>query len=92
MDHIRISGTEPSSVFLSQTKNFQKLQIDARKCQNKLKQKGVVKKPTNLQFQSISTRTIFMLSKSYESTEVDRRTWLHVASGLTGSPAVTLIK
>ena len=33
-----------------------------------------------------------MLSKRYESTEVDRKTWLHVPSGLIGPPAVTLIK
>ena len=38
-------------------------------------------KPIKLQFQSILTRTILMLSKRYESTEVDRRTWLHVPSG-----------
>ena len=40
-----------------------------------------VKKPTKLQFQSILIRKILMLSKRYESTEVDRRTWLHVPSG-----------
>ena len=28
MDHMRISGTEPSSVILSQTMNFQKLKRD----------------------------------------------------------------
>ena len=28
MDHIRISGTEPSSVILSQTKYFKKLKSD----------------------------------------------------------------
>ena len=35
-----------------------------------------------------------MLSKRYESTEVDRRTWLHVPSGTpwSGPPAVTLTK
>ena len=33
-----------------------------------------------------------MLSKRYESTEIDRRTWLYVPSGLTGPPAVTLTK
>ena len=33
-----------------------------------------------------------MLSKRYESTEVDRRTLLHVPLGLTGPPAVTLTK
>ena len=38
------------------------------------------------------TRKILMLSKRYESTEVDRGTWLHVPSGLTGLPAGTLTK
>ena len=33
-----------------------------------------------------------MLLKRYESTEVDRRTWLHVPRGLRGPPAVTLTK
>ena len=33
-----------------------------------------------------------MLSKHYESTQVDRRTWLHVLSGLFGLPVVTLTK
>ena len=33
-----------------------------------------------------------MLSKRYESTEVNRRTWLHVPQGLTGPPAATLTK
>ena len=28
MDHMRISGNEPSSVFLGQTKKFQKLESD----------------------------------------------------------------
>ena len=27
-----------------------------------------------------------MFLKRYESTEVDRRTWLHVPSGLSGPP------
>ena len=42
MDHMRISGNEPSSVILSQTKCIQKLKMTARKCQNKLKSKGMV--------------------------------------------------
>ena len=33
-----------------------------------------------------------MLSIRYESTEVDRRTWLHVPRGHFGPPAVTPIK
>ena len=31
---MRISGNEPSSVILSQTKLFQKVEMIARKCQN----------------------------------------------------------
>ena len=42
MDHLRILGNKPSSVILSLTKWFQKLKVIARKCQNKLKSKGVV--------------------------------------------------
>ena len=61
-----------------------------KKCQNKLKRK---KRLFNkLQFQSILTTEIVMLSKRYESTEVDRRTWLHVPSGFSGPTAVTLTK
>ena len=33
-----------------------------------------------------------MLSKRYESTEVDRRTWLHVSLGTFCPTAVTLTK
>ena len=43
-----------------------------------LSQKGWCNKPTKLHFQCILTRKILMLSKRYESTKVDRRTWLHV--------------
>ena len=39
---MRISGTEPLSVILSQTKLFQKFESDVPKCQNKLKPKGMV--------------------------------------------------
>ena len=39
MDNIRISGNEPASVILSQTKWFQKLKIIGRKRQNKVKPK-----------------------------------------------------
>ena len=52
-----------------------------QKCQNKLKPKGWCNKPTKLQFQSVLTQKIFMLSKRYESIKVNRRTWLHVPSG-----------
>ena len=39
---MHISDNEPSSVILSQTMLIQKLKIIAKKCQNKLKLKGVV--------------------------------------------------
>ena len=42
MDHKRISGTEPSSVILSQTKHFKNVECDARKCQVEDKAKGMV--------------------------------------------------
>ena len=41
-------------------------------------QKGWSNYPTKLQFKSILTQKSLMLSKRYESTEVDHRTWLHV--------------
>ena len=42
MDHIRISGTGPSSVILSETKKFKKLKSEAPKCRKFLKPKGIV--------------------------------------------------
>ena len=49
MDHMRISGTEPSSVILSQTKYFKKLKNDAQKLpkQAKVKRDGVINPPKN---------------------------------------------
>ena len=41
---------------------------------------GVIN-PQNYNLNQFWTRKILMLSKRYESTEVDRRTWLHVPSG-----------
>ena len=48
--------------------------------QAEAKRDGVVN-PQNYNFNQFKTRKILMLSKRYESTEVDRRTWLHVPSG-----------
>ena len=44
MDHMRISGTEPSSVILSQTKSFQNLKGDAQNVpkQDKAERDGVI--------------------------------------------------
>ena len=48
--------------------------------QAEAKRDGVIN-PQNYNFNQFWTRNISMLSKRYESTEVDRRTWLHVPSG-----------
>ena len=40
-----------------------------------------VTNPQNYNFSQFKTRKILMLSKHYESTEIDRTTWLHVPSG-----------
>ena len=39
---MRISGTEPSSVILSQREYFKKLKMYVQKCQTKVKPKGIV--------------------------------------------------
>ena len=39
---MRISGNEPSSGILRQTKWFQKLKMFTQKCQEKMKPKGIV--------------------------------------------------
>ena len=51
MDHMRISGTEPSSVILSQTMKFKKLKSDGRKLpkQAEAKSDGVIN-PQNYNF------------------------------------------
>ena len=48
--------------------------------QAEAKRDGVIN-PQNYNVNQFETRKIFMLSKRYETTEVDRRTWLHVPSG-----------
>ena len=50
----------------------------------RLSQNWWCNKPTILQFQGIVNTENLMLSKRYGSTEVDRRTWLHVPSGTRG--------
>ena len=51
MDHTRISGTEPSSVILSQTMKFKKFKSDDRKVskQAEAKRDGVIN-PQNCNF------------------------------------------
>ena len=78
---MRISGTEPSSVIISQKRNLKSWKVMPKMPnQAEAKRDGVIN-PKNYNFNKFSTRTILMLSKRYESTEVDRRTWLHLPSG-----------
>ena len=62
---MRISGTEPSSVILSQTKQFKKLKSDAKKVpkEAKAKRDGVIN-PQNYNFNQILTQKISMLSNA----------------------------
>ena len=60
MDHMRISGTEPSSVILSQIKSIFK-RCPKRAKTSEAKIDGVIN-PQNLQFQTNSTQKILMLS------------------------------
>ena len=62
---MRISGTEPSSVILSQNKVMQKVEKWCPKSvKSSFSQMGWCNKPTELQFQSILTRQILMLSNA----------------------------
>ena len=78
---MRNSGNEHSSVILRQNKEVSKVENVDPKEPNILKPKGWCNKPKTLQFQFILIWKILLLLKRYESTEVDRRTWLHVSSG-----------
>ena len=79
MDHTRISGTEPSSVILSQTGSLNSWKVVTKKClKTSRSQKGWCNKPTKLQFQSIfNTENCDAL----QTLRINRRTWLHVPSG-----------
>ena len=77
---MRTSGTEPSSVILSQTMKFKKLKSDYPKVpkQAKAKRDGVINHKITILI-NFNTENFDAL-KRYESTEVNRRTWLHVPS------------
>ena len=78
---MRISGTEPSSVILNKTQQFQKLKSDAPKVSNQASAKwdGLINPGITI---SVNFNTEnFDALKRYESTEVDRRTCLHMPSG-----------
>ena len=69
MDHMRISGTEPSSMLRSKREFYKRLKSDVPKMpkQTEAKRNGVIN-PQNLQFQSILNIEHFYDLKRYEST------------------------
>ena len=85
---MRISGTEPSSVFLNQTKLFEELKKWCPKStETSWSQKGWCNKPTKLQFQSILNTGNF---DALQTLELELG--FMCPRGLTGPPAVTLTK
>ena len=81
MDHMRISGTEPSSVILSKTMKFKKLKSEYPYAPKYAGTKRGGEKPHKITISNNFNAENFDTLKRYESTEVDRRTWLHVSSG-----------
>ena len=89
---MRISGTEPSSVILSQV--VWKLKRDVQKYKNQAKAKsdGVIN-PKSYKFQSILTRKILMLSNTTNQLRMSTVELGYMCPrGLLGPPAVTLTK
>ena len=89
MYHMCISGTEPSSVVLSQSSNFKSWKEMSQK---RWSQKGWCNKPTKLQFQTILSRKILMLSNATNQPKSTVELGYMCPRGLTGPPAVTLAK
>ena len=81
MDHMHISGTEPSSVILSQTMQFKKLKSDGLKVpkQAEAKRDGVIN-PQYYNFKQF-LHGKFRCSHTLRINRSRRRTWLHVPSG-----------
>ena len=79
MDHMSISGNEPSSVILRQKVVSKVENVDPKVPKEaEAKRDGVIH-PHNYNFNHFYGNLDAL--KRYESTEVDRRTWLHVPSG-----------
>ena len=89
---MRILGTEPSSVILSQTMKFKKLKSDDPKVPKQAEAKRDGNKPTKLQFQTILTRKILMLSNATNQPRSTVELGYMCPRGLSGPPAVTLTK
>ena len=89
---MRISGTEPSSVILSQKRIFKSWKEIPKRAKTSWSQKGWCNKPTTLQFQAILARKILMLSNATNQPKSTVELGYMCPRGLTGPPAVTLTK
>ena len=90
---MRISGTEPSSVILSQTKLFKKV---VKWCRNKPKQAeakrdGVIN-PQNNNFNQFFSRKFWCSQNATNQPKSTVELGYMCPRGLTGPPAVTLTK
>ena len=90
---MRISGNEPSSVILSQTKWFEKLNIIACKCQKQAEAKrdGVIK-PQNYNFIQFLYGKFWCSQNATSQPKSTVELGYECPRGLTGSPEVTLTK
>ena len=90
---MRISGTEPSSVILSQTKKFKNLKSNTQKVPKKAKAKwDSVINQQNYNFNQILTQKILMRSNATNQPQSTVELGYMCPRGLTGPPAVTLTK
>ena len=92
MDHIRISGTEPSSVILSQKSSFKIWKVLSQKCLNKLKPKGMVYNPQNYNPNQIEHGEFRCSQNATNKPKSTVELGYMCPRGLTGPPAVTLFK
>ena len=95
---MRFSGVEPSSMILTQTMYCKLLKWGAKIMSKQVFLNDAKQVEANLNgvinlksynYYPIETLKILMLFKRYESTEVDRRSWIHMSSGTYDPPTVT---
>ena len=90
---MRISGIEPSSVILSQTMKFQKLESDVPKVpkQAEAKRDGVIN-PQNYNLNQLKHGNFDALKNATNQPKSTVELGYMCPRGLTGPPAVTLTK
>ena len=90
---MRISGTEPSSVILSQTCKIKKLKSNDQKVpkQAEAKRDGVIN-PQNYNFNQFKTRKFLCSPNATNQPKSTVELGYMCPRGLTGPPAVTLTK